>query len=382
MGPTQFTQTMRASLVTAIVVIGVIGTTAAVLYASFGTDPTTSSDEPGTTTTEEVEPSGDESGEDTTSSPSEETSQSAVGPLYDPVVAGEPTPPGYRPILERDTIAPVYEPEFVAADAVDWTPSSLVLGVALEGEAKAYPITHLNFREMVIDELADQPIVVSWCPLCGTAMVHSRIIAGEVVSFGNQGHLWQNAMTFYDHATGSIWSQPLGEAILGPMKGTRLELLPSTLTSWDSWVTEHPDTLALDAPGEPSSYRLSDMLLVIDFSEETVAYPFPALRARRVVNDVVGGVELAITLEEGDLSSWSVFGRTVGGRTLTLRRDGIDLVDEETGTVWDSTNGFGVEGELSGETLPLLPALTVFPEDFDSFWPDGEIRDLSTDLSG
>lgn len=213
-------------------------------------------------------------------------------------------------------------------------------------------------------------------------MVHSRMIDGDVVSFGNQGHLWQNAMTFYDHATGSIWSQPLGKAILGPMKGTRLELLPSTLTSWDSWMTEHPDTLALDAPGEPSSYRLSDMLLVIDFSDETVAYPFPALRSRRVVNDVVGGVELAIVLEEGDLSSWSVLGRTVSGQTLTLRWEGTDLVDEETGTIWDSTTGFGVDGELSGETLPLLPALTVFPADFDSFWPDGEIRDLSTELSG
>lgn len=375
---------MRSVITTivVIVVIGVIGTTAAVLYVSFGNDPTTSSDPAGTADTEGVEPADSDSGEDTTAAPSGDTSQSAVGPLYDPVVAGEPTPPGYRPILERDTIAPVYEPEFVAADAVDWTPSSLVLGVALEGEAKAYPITHLNFREMVIDELADQPIVVSWCPLCGTAMVHSRMIDGEVLSFGNQGHLWQNAMTFYDHATGSIWSQPLGEAILGPMKGTRLELLPSTLTSWDSWMAEHPDTLALDAPGEPSSYRLSDMLLVIDFSEETVAYPFSALRGRRVVNDVVGGVELAIVLEEGDLSSWSVLGRTVSGQTLTLRWEGTDLVDEETGTIWDSTTGFGVDGDLSGETLPMLPALTVFPADFDSFWPDGEIRDLSTELSG
>jgi len=374
---------MRRSVVTIIVFIGVIGTTAAILYAELGTDPTASPDAIGTATTRALdEPNGEEPEGGTIATPAGDTSQSAVGPLYDPVVAGEPTPPGYRPILERDTIAPVYEPQFVTANAVDWTPSSLVLGVALADEAKAYPITHLNFREMVIDELADEPIVVSWCPLCGTAMVHSRTIDGEVISFGNQGHLWQNAMTFYDHATGSIWSQPIGEAILGPMKGTRLELLPSTLTSWDSWVAEHPDTLALDAPGEPSSYRLSDMLLVIEFSEEAIAYPFPALRGRRVVNDAVGGVDLAITLEEGELSAWSVFGRSVRGQTLTLRWEGTDLVDEETGTTWDSVTGFGVDGELSGESLPLLPALTVFPADFDSFWPDGEIRDLSTELSG
>lgn len=306
------------------------------------------------------------------------TSQSAVGPLYDPVVAGEETPQGYRPVLERDTIQPVYEPTFLPADEVDWSPSSLVLGVSIDGEAKAYPIIHLNFREMVIDELAGEPILVSWCPLCGTAMAHKRIVDGEEVVFGNQGHLWQNAMTWYDHDTGSIWSQPLGEAILGPLEGTELELIPSTLTSWESWLEAHPESLALDAPGEPSSYRLADMLLVVEFDDQVAAYPFEELRDEGVLNDSVAGVDIAIVLQEGELSSWSVFARQVGDQVLTLGWENGELVDDQTGTVWDADTGFGVEGPLADETLPLLPGFTVFPQDFESFWPEGDVRSVGS----
>ena len=53
-----------------------------------------------------------------------------------------------------------------------------------------------------------------------------------------------NAMTWFDHETNSIWSQPWGIAISGPLKGTRLDMLPFSLTLWASWQTEHPDTLA------------------------------------------------------------------------------------------------------------------------------------------
>ncbi len=82
--------------------------------------------------------------------------------VFDPVEAGEQLPDGYRQLLDRDQIPPVYEPVFTAASAVDWPLDSLVLGVAGAETAKAYPITHLNQREMVIDVLEGTPILVSW----------------------------------------------------------------------------------------------------------------------------------------------------------------------------------------------------------------------------
>jgi hypothetical protein len=82
--------------------------------------------------------------------------------VYDPVEAGEELPRGYRPLLGRDQIEPVYNPRFTTSGEVDWPRESLVIGVAGEETAKAYPVTHLNSREMVIDSLEGIPILVTW----------------------------------------------------------------------------------------------------------------------------------------------------------------------------------------------------------------------------
>ena len=81
---------------------------------------------------------------------------------YDPVTAGEPLPDGYRQLLPRDGIQPIYNPQFVAASGVDWAGTTRVIGVAAEGEAKAYPVSFLNRHEMVDDFIAGEPILVTW----------------------------------------------------------------------------------------------------------------------------------------------------------------------------------------------------------------------------
>ena len=103
-------------------------------------------------------------------------------------------------------------------------------------------------------------------------MVHRRELNGEVLVFGNQGALWGNAMTWWDHATGTVWSQPLGEAIIGPLKGETLELMASQVTSWATWTKDHPDTVALDVSAGPSRFQLIDMSIVVDFGEEVGVY--------------------------------------------------------------------------------------------------------------
>ena len=87
-----------------------------------------------------------------------------VPPLtaYNPVLAGERLPDDFRQILPRDAIQPIYEPEFVDADTIGWPESTDVIGVEIGGEAKAYPVDHLNGRELVVDELDGIPILVSW----------------------------------------------------------------------------------------------------------------------------------------------------------------------------------------------------------------------------
>ena len=204
-------------------------------------------------------------------------------------------------------------------------------------------------------------------------MVHRREVNDEVLVFGNQGALLGNAMTWWDHETGSVWSQPVGEAVMGPRTGQKLELMASQLTSWGTWRAEHPQTLALDAPAGRSGFFLSSMTIVADFGDEVGVYPIDVLASTGPANDVVAGVPIAVVLDPAAPDHWNVLNREAGGRVLTLAVDDDRIIDLETGTTWDPTNGRGLEGQLAGEVLSVLPAFTSFERDTRTFWPDASI---------
>jgi len=156
-------------------------------------------------------------------------------------------------------------------------------------------------------------------------MVHRRSIEDREVAFGNQGALFGNAMTWFDYDTGSVWSQPLGEAILGPAKGAKLELLPSTLTRWGEWLRLFPDSLALDAPGQNAGYDLDELSIVVAFANDSAAYPYRNISA--VINDTVGGVPIAVVVEPDSRDSWSVWSRNIERRS---HRGPVDRSDRRT----------------------------------------------------
>ncbi len=94
--------------------------------------------------------------------PIEESTVTPPADVYDPVAAGEPLPSGFRQRLPRDAIRPIYNPRFVAPEAADWSDSTLVIGVSIEEQSRAYPVAFLNRREMVIDRIAGVPVLVTW----------------------------------------------------------------------------------------------------------------------------------------------------------------------------------------------------------------------------
>ncbi len=204
-------------------------------------------------------------------------------------------------------------------------------------------------------------------------MVHRRQLEGQTLVFGVHGALWGNAMTWWDHDTGSIWSQPLGEAIAGPRLGARLEAFPVSFTTWSAWSDAHPETLALDVPAGLSGFDLEELVIVVEFGTEAVAYPVPDLQRLGVINDVVAGIEIAVVSDPDDPQRWSVLSRRLDGEIVVLAvRDGA-LVDIGTGSVWDPVRGLGREGPLADEVLDSLPGFTSFPADFDTFWPEGRV---------
>ena len=204
-------------------------------------------------------------------------------------------------------------------------------------------------------------------------MVHRRSLGTTTVVFGNHGALWGNAMTWFDHDTGSIWSQPIGEAIVGPLKGTTLDLLPSTLTRWYEWRRLHPETLALDAPGGSSGFDLRQMSIIVVFGDDSVAYPVVDLSV--VANDTISGAPIAVVLEPLDKESWTVFSRTLDDNTIVelAYTDSGDLIDSVSGTTFHPSRGTGIAGPLSDQVLGQLPAFTSFTRDYFTFYPEGRV---------
>ena len=204
----------------------------------------------------------------------------------------------YVQVRRPDDIRPIYAPDFVSAANADLPDDELVIGLSINGEARAYPAGILYIRELVNDEVGGVPVVVSWCPLCYTAMVHDRRIGDTTTVFGNQGALYKGAMTWFDHDTGTIWSQPLGKAIAGPRVGVSLDLIPAQLTTWSQWRNDQPHTLALTSHAPAEAYKGQmpgrDHLVGITVAGDGAAWPYDAVADGQVVAGIVGDTNVAI----------------------------------------------------------------------------------------
>ncbi len=71
-------------------------------------------------------------------------------------------PDGFRQLLPRDAILPVYDPEFTSASLISWPGGTQVIGISSGDEAKAYPVSFLTRREMVVDAINGIPVLVTW----------------------------------------------------------------------------------------------------------------------------------------------------------------------------------------------------------------------------
>lgn len=146
----------------------------------------------------------------------------------------------------RDGIPALTSPKFVhVSKATFLEPKDTIIGINIEGKAKAYPIKILNWHEIVNDKAGQLSFVVTYCPLCGTGMVFDAQVKGKRQIFGVSGLLYNNDVLLYDKETGSLWSQLKMQAITGSFKGTRLKLLPAVHTTWEDWKKRYPQTLVL-----------------------------------------------------------------------------------------------------------------------------------------
>jgi hypothetical protein len=147
----------------------------------------------------------------------------------------------------RDGIPALDDPRVVAVGDAPWADDDRVIGVLRGSEARAYPLAVLSWHELVNDTLGGFPLLVSYCPLCGTGMVFERTVAGEVRRFGVSGLLYKSDLLMFDRSTDSLWSQLEAAAVTGPLRGERLKLVRSRIESWKRWRTRHPQTTVLSS---------------------------------------------------------------------------------------------------------------------------------------
>ena len=162
------------------------------------------------------------------------------------IMSGGPPKDGI-PAIDRPTFAPVASIEHLA----DTEP---VIGVSISGDQRAYPLQILMWHEIVNDVVGGVPVSVTFCPLCNTAVVFDRRVDGRVLDFGTTGKLRYSDLVMYDRQTESWWQQFLGEAIVGELTGTVLEVVPARIESFARFRARAPDGQVL-VPNSPDMRR-------------------------------------------------------------------------------------------------------------------------------
>lgn len=151
----------------------------------------------------------------------------------------------------KDGIPSIDDPRFVAAGEEETLGGrEPVIALVLNGDARAYPLRILIWHEIVNDRVGGVPVSVTYCPLCNSAVVFERTVAGTVLDFGTTGKLRNSDLVMYDRQSESWWQQFTGTAIVGAMTGTELKTVPARLESFDLFKQRHPDGKVLVA-GDP-----------------------------------------------------------------------------------------------------------------------------------
>lgn len=232
-----------------------------------------------------------------------------------------------RGCFRLDCIPSIEDPQFVPASELSDVLAPDSLGLVLWDAGRFYPFPMLETHELVNETLPDgTPVLISYCPLCGTGIVFKRELDGAPVEFGVSGMLWQSNLLMYNRASDvseqNLWSQVLGQAVIGERAGEPLEVLPSDIITFADWLEVRPDgeTLVSGPPRDPYNgnyYEVAQNFAPdFDFTQsplepETyvhgivvndVAKAYVSEALFDGMTDVVGGERVFVSVTDGQIS--------------------------------------------------------------------------------
>ena len=318
----------------------------------------------------------------------------------------------------KDGIPAIDEPRFESiANAQAWlAPTSPVISLEVGGSARAYPMAILIWHEVVNDTLGAVPVVVTFCPLCNTALVFERTLDGTVHDFGTTGNLRFSDLVMYDRQTESWWQQATGGAIVGTLTGKKLTFLAAQIVSLADFAAAYPDgdVLSRDTGNERAYGRNpypgydnanerpflfageidgrlapKERVVTIDRGGSTIAIPLAALEAAGVIEIAAAAEPVVVFWAPGtasaldaasidagrDAGATGVFVPIADGQRLTFSRTGGRdgaITDAETGSTWAVT-GQATSGPLAGSQLESVVHGDHFWFAWAAFQPETEI---------
>ncbi len=258
-------------------------------------------------------------------------------------------------------------------------PKRLVLGVAFNGEAKAYPIQFMGYHHQVRDSIGGKPIMVTYCTVCRTGRVFEPLVNGQTETFRLVGMDHFNAM-FEDKTTRSWWRQATGEAVAGPLKGQSLPEFPSIQTTLEKWTELYPNTLVMQPDRvfqeeydsmrtyekgrlkgsltryDTASWKDKSWVVGVELGRESKAYDWNALLREHILYDELGGQPIAIILSQ-DSSSFVALKRTGPEQQFVMVND----------TLTSGENRFNFIGQSQNAAVPDLERIRAYQEYWHSW---------------
>jgi hypothetical protein len=289
--------------------------------------------------------------------------------------------------VKVDGIPPLEEPRFVTpAEAAEWLDvAEPVIGVEVNGDARAYPLRIIDWHEMVNDTVGGVPVSLAYCTLCGSAILYDGRVGDRVFRFGTSGMLYRSNKLMYDRQTRSLWEQYTGEPVWGELvgSGVQLKILPVTHATYGQWLKDHPQTKVLDirtgfprdytpgaayghyfnseqlmfpAPNREGGLHPKSVVYTVRLGGETVAYPIRTLASAGFIVDTVSGRRLVVVATEDGLGGRAY----LAGDREFVRYDARErVIEDASGGRWVLTEA-ALEGP-GGALLERVPG-------HNSFW--------------
>lgn len=276
---------------------------------------------------------------------------------------------------------------------------TIVLGVVVNDEARAYPVDYLAYHHKVYDSVGGEPLIVTYCSVCRSGRAFSSVVDGKAETFRLVGMRSYNAI-IEDQSTKSWWQQATGEALIGKRKGEVLDEYVVEQMALSSWLNKHPETLILQpdsnftqtyenydgfATGwgavnkrEDESWNRKSWVVGVVHGGSALAIDYKKLTEDRLVHTAVGNhsgplgdsILVAVELDSLSVHAWNTKVDTLSLH-FTVLSDTNTMKDIQTGSIWN-LSGQCISGSLEGKSLTSIPSYVEYWHSWKEFHPDTE----------